>query len=107
MTIEFSAPFNWCDSRCRCCPLLDECPVGRRLRGDCWVHEMRGEDPDDPSVAMRDVAEALRRSMEILASIAEVEDAGRDDRVTPPASLVALRLRRAARAYAVAVHEVL
>ena len=101
--IEFSAPFNWCDSRCDRCPLLEDCAVGRRLRGSRWVHEMRGEDPDDPAIVMADVKADLQRTVEMLESIIEKEGISLDDMVEPPTSLLAVRLRKVAKTYAGAV----
>jgi uncharacterized protein YuzE len=69
----FSSPFNWCDRRCERCPLADACPVRRRERQRRWVHEGRGEDPDDPTTVVDDLADTMRSLMADLQRIANEE----------------------------------
>lgn len=100
----FSAPFNWCDRRCERCPLEAECPVRLRDRQQRFVHEARGEDPDDLGVVMGDMAESFAK---VLAELrGEAEQQGIDpDAPLPevPVVLSAVRLKKAGIALAKAI----
>jgi len=105
VTVEFSAPFNWCDGECQRCPLLEGCPSGKQNRARRWAHEMRGRDPDDARVAMEDVRQDLERTESLLEEIASRQGISLDDLPKQDRSVVSLdlvRLRQAAMASAVA-----
>jgi hypothetical protein len=94
----FTDAYNWCDSRCERCPLQQSCPVALREAQRRWVHQARGEDPDDWSVVMDDVGEELARTLTLLHEVAEREGIDVSDEAlkdTPPASLASRRLSRA------------
>ena len=67
----FSQPHNWCDSHCHHCLVTDECEVYRRDAGRRWAHEMRGEDPDEPEVFMKDVVAELESAFSMLQQEAD------------------------------------
>jgi hypothetical protein len=97
----FGRSFNWCDRRCERCPLALECPLALREAQTNWVLEARGEDPDDPEVAMRVVAETLQRTFEQLLQFARDEGIDLDAPLPQrPASLDAVRLQRLATHFA-------
>jgi hypothetical protein len=92
----FSAPFNWCDRRCERCPLEDTCPLARRERQLQWVHEARGEDPDDPAVIMVDASQMLGFTLRLVLEIAEEEGIDLNAPLPKrPAVLAAKRLEQA------------
>jgi len=91
----FGNPHNWCDRRCERCSIQAACPLRRRELQRRWVHEARGEDPDDAPVVMADVQHDLERAVEMVEQAAA--DAGIDIDELPPNLPVALdmvRLRR-------------
>jgi len=95
----FSAPFNWCDRRCERCPLASGCPVQRREQQLRWVHEARGEDPDDPAVMLEDASEMLESALRMVLEIAQAEGIDLDAPLPPrPTVLAAKRLERSAMA---------
>jgi hypothetical protein len=92
----FGAPFNWCDRRCERCPLSGGCPLYRRTEQRRWVHEARGEDPDDMRVVLADVEEELTRTLRMLREIAEEEGVDPDAPApAPPTALDSVRLHKA------------
>jgi hypothetical protein len=97
--VTFSAPFNWCDARCERCPLEPECPLRRRQLQHAWVHEAKGEDPDDPSSVMADVAQDLGSALRQLEDFVAEEGIDLDAPMPKvPIVLDAERLHRAGRA---------
>lgn len=103
---DFSPPYNWCDSRCNCCP-LEDCSVRLDMDRSAWAHEMRGEDPDDPEAFCKDVGKALERAMDMLTEIATEEGIDLDSPLEPPriVSLEGKRLSNAGhRCFTEAVH---
>ena len=75
MDEEKLRPWNWCDRRCERCPLAIDCEVNVRVEEKKRDAERRGLDPDDPSVAMKMVADSFREAIELLAAaLPEVEE---------------------------------
>jgi hypothetical protein len=100
--------YNWCDSRCERCPLRSDCPVAIREAQRRWVHEARGEDPDDWAVIMKDVEEELGRALQLLVEMAERDGADLDDDSdAPPPSLASRRLSQSGLDFVVAVRDAL
>jgi len=104
---RFVAAFNWCDSRCERCTIEPSCPLRARLKGQRWVHEMKGEDPDSDEAFSADMLESLEDTQRILDKI--IQDEGIDlealaaEPDPTPVSLNALRLNEAGMAFARAV----
>jgi len=69
-TEQFSSPHNWCDRSCEACLLSRTCIVSLRSAQRAWVHEARGEDPDDMSVVMTDVLRDLQNAVQLLQEAA-------------------------------------
>ncbi len=99
---SFGPVYNWCDRWCERCDLgARRCPLALKEAQRRWVHEARGEDPDDPAVFAADVQEewdALERTLERVA-----EEEGIDPHAPAPPEVVtmaSLRLRRAGMGFA-------
>lgn len=104
----FTDAYNWCDSRCERCPLRPNCPVAIREAQRRWVHQARGEDPDDWAVVMKDVGEELERAMKLLVEMAERDGVDlSDESDEPPASLASRRLSQSGLDFVVAVRDAL
>ena len=89
----FSQPHNWCDSHCHRCLVADDCEVYRREAGRRWTHEMRGEDPDDPEIFMKDVVAELQSAFSTLQQEAD-RRAIDVDAQTPEEQVVSLSYRK-------------
>jgi hypothetical protein len=101
----FGSPYNWCDRRCERCPIAEQCPLWQCETQSRWVAEARGEDPDDPEVAMRDTVAQLQRAYAEVMRIAEAEGIDLDAPLPKrPAVLDSIRLQRTASELAVRVH---
>jgi hypothetical protein len=104
---RFVPAFNWCDSRCERCIVEPTCPLRTRMKGQRWVHEMKGEDPDSTESWGADLLESLESTQKILEKI--IEDEGIDlealaaEPDVTPVSLQARRLNEAGMAFARAV----
>lgn len=107
MEFEFSAPHNWCDSRCWRCPVAGACRVQSAPESRRSKHVAAAEDPDDPSVVMADVEANLTRAIVMLHQRAAEEGVSFDDLDEPlfQPSEQTKRVLEAGRAYVVAVHE--
>ena len=103
----FGEPSNWCDRRCERCPLADGCALHLRERQRRWVHEARGQDPDDPAVGMDDLVNDLERALELLREAAQEEGLDPDDVSMPesPVVLDAVRLQKLGTLIAAALHD--
>jgi len=58
--------YNYCDRWCERCADTDRCRLYDRLQRDARRRAARGEDPDDPEVAIADVRRALKRTMRLV-----------------------------------------
>lgn len=67
------AEHNWCDRRCERCVLSDRCALALREEQMRWRHRMRGDDPDDPEICMRDVMALMEDVLTKLQEIVEEE----------------------------------
>lgn len=74
-----SGIYNYCDRWCERCRFTDRCEVFAREQRQWERHLLRGEDPDDPAIAMQDVAEALDESLRMLHEMAEEEGLAVED----------------------------
>jgi hypothetical protein len=107
-TRAFVSPDNWCDRICERCPLAKGCLVYRRDQQRRWVHEARREDPNDWKVVMADVADDLRRALEIAQEIAEKDGIDLDAPLPErPIPLAAARLRKASQLLATSLDDAL
>jgi hypothetical protein len=57
---------NYCDRRCERCELTDRCRVFADLQKAARRHRRRGEDPDDPEVALEDAGRALAKVRRLI-----------------------------------------
>jgi hypothetical protein len=63
--------FNYCDRWCERCRFTDRCQVYEQEQRQWERHLLRGEDPDDPAVFIKDVEESLGEAIGMLAAMAE------------------------------------
>ncbi len=66
-----SGIYNYCDRWCERCPFVDRCYLYHKDQKRIEEHLWRGEDPDDPEVAMKDVGDSLREAMGMLIKMCE------------------------------------
>jgi hypothetical protein len=103
----FGSAYNWCDSWCERCPLKATCEVALQTARRRWVHEARGEDPDDMGVVLADVADDLERALTMLQDYAREEGIDLDDpeRQMPLPSIATQRLQRTGLDFATIAHD--
>jgi len=63
--------YNYCDRWCERCRFTDRCRVYASEQAQMERHVLRGEDPNDPKIALQDAAESLGRTLEMLAQFAK------------------------------------
>ena len=71
--VDLGDPSTWCDACCKLCPRLDRCQAGQSVARRRRVHQIRGEEPDDPRVVIDDICGDLEKALELLAEVAERE----------------------------------
>jgi hypothetical protein len=86
--------FNYCDRWCERCRFTDRCQVYEQEQKQMERHLLRGEDPDDPAVFLKDVEDSLDEAIGMLAEMAEevgldleaamAEEAGAESEEEPP-----------------------
>jgi hypothetical protein len=75
--------YNYCDRWCEECAFTARCFLYAQEQRMMERHVLRGEDPDDPKVAMQDVKDSLKQAMRMLAKVAREQ--GIDLNALPPA----------------------
>jgi hypothetical protein len=63
--------YNYCDRWCERCRFTDRCRVYEREQKQLERHLLRGEDPDDPEVFVRDVTESFDEALGMLQEMAD------------------------------------
>jgi len=58
---------NYCDRRCERCDSADRCRLYTEIERAGRRHNRRGEDPNDPDVAIEDASRALERARRLIA----------------------------------------
>jgi hypothetical protein len=74
--------YNYCDRWCERCRFTDRCRVYASEQAQMERHVLRGEDPNDPEIALQDAADSLDRTLQMLAQFAE--ERGFSLEATPP-----------------------
>ncbi len=107
MTLSFSAPFNWCDSRCNRCPLAGGCGIASWLEMTRKAREERGEALHDSHESMAEMLDGLSLAREKLERTFEEEGISLEELCEVPAriSLDDTALGKAAMEHAMAVKE--
>lgn len=102
---RFNEAMNWCDRVCERCPLAaGRCKLAEREAQRRWVHEARGEDPDDPAIQDADFDDAIREALVMVTRLAL--EAGIDPMQPAPEPVVSLsvaRLQKLGTAFAVSI----
>lgn len=75
--------YNYCDRWCEECAFTSRCFLYAQEQRAMERHILRGEDPEDPAVAMRDMTDSLKQAMKMLVHIANEQ--GIDLNALPPA----------------------
>lgn len=71
--------FNYCDRWCERCNYTDRCRLFQSEAERNIRHILNDEDPNDPEIVMRDVAESLEDAMAMLESHMEIEGISQED----------------------------
>jgi hypothetical protein len=74
--------YNYCDRWCERCRFTDRCRVYASEQAQMERHVLRGEDPNDPEIALQDAADSLGQALQMLAQFAEERGFSLED--TPP-----------------------
>jgi hypothetical protein len=71
--------FNYCDRWCERCNYTDRCRLYQSEAERNIRHILNDEDPNDPEIVMRDVAESLEDAMAMLEAQMEIEGISGED----------------------------
>lgn len=71
--------FNYCDRWCERCNYTDRCRLFQSEAERNIRHILNDEDPNDPEIVMRDVAESLDDAMAMLEAQMEIEGISKED----------------------------
>ncbi len=71
--------FNYCDRWCERCNYTDRCRLFQSEAERNIRHILNDEDPNDPEIVMRDVAESLEDAMAMLGAQLETEGISKED----------------------------
>jgi hypothetical protein len=72
MTPEYTPPsFNYCDYRCDRCEHQEHCRVFKEEQERLLSHYVKGEDPNDPQIFMKDIERIFERTQEMIMKMAQ------------------------------------
>lgn len=77
-------PFNYCDYRCDRCEHQEHCRVFKDEQERLLSHYVKGEDPNDPKVFMKDIQNIFERTQEMIIKMAKEHGIEVDDLKTEP-----------------------
>lgn len=65
------SPYNYCDYRCERCEEKENCRVYKDNSERILQHHLKGEDPNDPKIFMKDLQDIFARTKKMFADMAE------------------------------------
>ena len=67
-------PYNYCDYRCENCDEKEKCRLYKENQKRISDHYLKGEDPNDPEVFLKDLQEIFKKTTEMLKKSAAEYD---------------------------------
>lgn len=71
MTPDYTPPpFNYCDYRCDRCEEQERCRVFKEEQERLLSHYVKGEDPNDPQIFVKDIQNIFERTQQMIMKMA-------------------------------------